>query len=68
MPREQLIGMDVIDRFVSPEDMHQVRQNINSNVEGVYEIKIRSATGRLFPAELRTRPGELAGQACRWSA
>jgi two-component system, cell cycle sensor histidine kinase and response regulator CckA len=64
-PREQLIGMDVIDRFVSPEDMHQVRQNINSNVEGVYEIKIRSATGRLFPAELRTRPGELAGRACR---
>jgi two-component system cell cycle sensor histidine kinase/response regulator CckA len=64
-PREQLIGMDVIDRFVSPEDIHQVRQNINSNVEGVYEIKVRSATGRLFPAELRTRPGELAGRACR---
>ncbi|BBO66234.1 hypothetical protein DSCA_01640 [Desulfosarcina alkanivorans] len=64
-PREQLIGKDVIGRFVSPEDMERVRQNIHSNDDAIYEIKIRSATGRLFPAELRACPGELAGRPCR---
>jgi PAS domain S-box-containing protein len=54
-PRDQLIGMNVIDHFVSPGDRKRVRQNIDSNADGVLEINIRASSGRLFPAELRAR-------------
>ncbi|MBC2709675.1 MAG: PAS domain S-box protein [Desulfosarcina sp.] len=64
-PRDQLIGMDIIRHFVSSEDTEQVKQKMASNDEQVYEITARSATGRLFPAELRSRPGELVGRPCR---
>lgn len=64
-PRDQLIGMNVIDHFVSPGDRKRVRQNIDSHADGVLEINIRTSSGRLFPAELRARPGQLAGRPCR---
>jgi PAS domain S-box-containing protein len=64
-PRDQLIGMNVIDHFVSPGDRKRVRQNIDSNADGVLEINIRASSGRLFPAELRAHPGQLAGRPCR---
>ena len=64
-PRSQLIGMDIIRHFVSTEDQEQVQQKIASNDDRVYEITARSATGRTFPAELRSRSSELAGRPCR---
>lgn len=64
-PPDQLIGMDIIRQFVSTEDRRQVQQIIASNDDRVYEITARSAAGRTFPAELRSRSGELAGRPCR---
>jgi len=64
-PRDRLIGMDVISHFVAPEDREQVRKRIQNNDLRGYEIMGRSASGRMFPAELRARPGELSGQSCR---
>ena len=64
-PRERLIGMDVISHFVAPENRERVRKRIQNNDLRGYEIMGRSATGRIFPAELRARPGELSGQSCR---
>ena len=64
-PREEVIGTDVIAAFVMPEDQQRVRQKMASGTSQVYEITARSAAGRVFPAELRSRPGELAGRACR---
>ncbi len=64
-PRDQLIGKDIVALFVSPEDVEQVRQNIAVNDVRGYEITGRTASGRTFPAELRTRPGEIGGRPCR---
>lgn len=64
-PREEILGMDVVSNFVSPDDIPQVKQKIASNNDHVYEITARSATGRLFPAELRSLPGQLDGRPCR---
>lgn len=62
---DRIIGMDIIRNFVSPEDLHQVEQTLNSNDDRLYEIKARSASGRVFPVEVRSRPGQLAGRPCR---
>ncbi len=64
-PHDQLIGVDIFRQFVSTEDRRQVQQIIASNGDRIYEINARSATGRTFPAELRSRSGELAGRPCR---
>ena len=64
-PRDQLIGMDIIRHFVSPEDRRQVQQIISSDDDRIYEITARSATGRTFPVELRSRSGKMAGRPCR---
>ena len=64
-PRNRLIGMDIIRDLVSPEDAPLVKQIINANDDRVFEITARSITGRLFPAELRSRTGELVGRPCR---
>lgn len=64
-PRKQLIGMDVIRHFVSSQDKEQIRRMMASVDNHTYEITARSATGRQFPAELRSWPGELAGKPCR---
>ncbi len=64
-PVEPLIGTDVIARFVVPEDVDQVRRRIAGNDDQVYEIAARDVQGRIFPAELRSRSGNLAGKPCR---
>jgi len=64
-PRQRLIGMDVIENFIAFEDRERVRDRINSDDESPYEIMGRSATGRMFPVELRSRRGEFAGRRCR---
>ena len=64
-PHDQLIGVDIIRQFVSTEDRRQVQQIIAADDDRIYEITARSATGRTFPAELRSRSGKLAGRTCR---
>jgi PAS domain S-box-containing protein len=62
---DRLAGVDIIRQFVSSEDRRRVQQIIDSDDERIYEITARTATGRTFPAELRSRSGELAGRPCR---
>ncbi|WP_319409316.1 PAS domain S-box protein [uncultured Desulfosarcina sp.] len=64
-PRKELIGMDIIRHFVSTDDQEQVQRKLASDDDQIYEITARSATGRTFPAELRSRSGELAGRPYR---
>jgi PAS domain S-box-containing protein len=64
-PLDQIIGMDILRNFVPPEELKQVEQILNSNDDRLYEIKARSAGGRVFPVEVRSRPGQLAGRPCR---
>lgn len=64
-PRDQLIGVDIFSQFVSTGDRRQVQQIITSSDDRIHEISVRTATGRTFPAELRSRSGELAGRPCR---
>jgi PAS domain S-box-containing protein len=64
-PRDRLIGMDVVDHFVSPEDRPRARQNIVADDIQDYELTCLSTSGRTFPVELRVRSAELAGQSCR---
>ncbi|HSO20528.1 MAG TPA: PAS domain S-box protein, partial [Desulfosarcina sp.] len=61
-PRERLIGKDVVPLFTAPQDVDRVRRVIlASDVHG-YEITGCNAGGHAFPAELRTRSGELGGR------
>ncbi|WP_372680578.1 PAS domain S-box protein [Desulfosarcina sp.] len=64
-PHDQLIGVDILRQFVSTEDRRRVQQIMALNDDRIYEITARSATGRMFPVELRSRPGHLAGRPCR---
>ncbi len=64
-PLDQIIGMDIIGNFFVPDDLQQVQQILNSNEDQRYEIKARSASGRVFPVEVRSRPGQLVGRPCR---
>lgn len=66
-PRDQLMGMDIIRHFVASRDQEGVRRKMTSADDRVYEITARSATGRQFPVEVRSRAGELAGRPCRVS-
>jgi signal transduction histidine kinase len=57
--------MDIIDQFVSPEDT-EAGQNKTSIQMMTGSTKSKPlGQGRLFPAELRARPGQLAGRPCR---
>ncbi len=64
-PHDQLVSVDILRQFVSREDRSQVGQIIASNDDRIHEFTAISATGRKFPAELRSRAGELAGRPCR---
>ncbi|BBO93359.1 PAS domain S-box protein [Desulfosarcina ovata] len=64
-PREQLIGMDILHHFVSPEDIESVKRKMAANDGYAYEITALTPSGRRFPAELRSWPGELSGHPCR---
>jgi two-component system, cell cycle sensor histidine kinase and response regulator CckA len=64
-PRDQIIGMDIVRRFIVPEDALQVKQKMASNGDHLYEVTARSAKGRTFPVELRSRPGKLGDRPCR---
>ncbi|BBO86413.1 hypothetical protein DSCO28_69790 [Desulfosarcina ovata subsp. sediminis] len=64
-PREQLIGMDILHHFVSPEDIESVKRKMAANDGYVYEITALTPSGQRFPAELRSWPGELSGRPCR---
>ena len=63
-PRDQIIGMDIIEKFVSPADAYRVKKNMVDNNEFVSEIVVHSAAGRIFPVEIRSKFGELAGRPC----
>jgi two-component system cell cycle sensor histidine kinase/response regulator CckA len=64
-PHDQLIGMDFVRQFVSPADRNQVRQIIESDDDRICEFTARSATGRRFVVELRSRSLENAGRSYR---
>jgi two-component system, cell cycle sensor histidine kinase and response regulator CckA len=64
-PRETLIGANMIEMLVMPEDRQRVRRNMISPGCQVYEIKVRSASDKTYPVELRSKPVEMAGRACR---
>mgnify|MGYP000533687789 CR=1 FL=1 len=64
-PREQIIGMDIVSRFISPADATRVKRKLDASDDQLYEATARSIKGRLFPVEIRSRPGQLDGRPCR---
>ncbi len=64
-PRNQIIGMAIMRRFISPPDIQRVKRITDSDDDYPFEAMACSTKGRLFPVELRCLAGNLAGRPCR---
>ncbi len=64
-PPETIIGMNILKDLIRPEDAGMVARLLTATDDQLYEITAVAASGRHFPAEMRSRPGEWAGRPCR---
>ncbi len=63
--RAELMGGNVIELLVAPEDVDTLKMKIKEGAEGAYEINSIRKDGSIFPAEIRGTPIIYQGKAVR---
>ena len=63
--REELLGEQLLQRCVAPEDLQEVLRRTASRVEGEYVVTGIRKDGARFPAELQSKQGTLGNRPVR---
>ena len=61
----ELLGVDTMQLTVAPEDTQRVKERVQSDYEGTYQITALRKDGSLFPAELQIKQARLSGRKLR---